>query len=631
MKNQIEIKEEKEKSDNEILNNNNDNEKEKNKIKELNNCLELLENQKKELSNQLLSSKDKIQEMKIKINDLENQIKINKIKPNELQKNEKNNNNSNQNEPSQNEIKLIEKIKELNNKNQVLENNIIQLQLELNNVNNKNNKLNNYFSKERNESAELRKKTRSSSSDVIINNKLEEFRKTYQEHMKEKNIEIKDLKQENIELKNKLEKTEETRNNIKLKESEIFLKSEEYENKIKFLEERKNYYENIINDLKEKIRNLENINNILKKEKENIIQDKKLEFSIIKGEYESTKKELEEYKNRINNDHSYLSNNINDFPDFSPETHIIICDKNYNNLQWFLLGPKEINIKTLNLYNNLCWIEKPKIINELDKYNKFISEMDEENQRIKNTIMKLEEKDNIINNLTIQIKKLNKSKQNNTLNEGELSFKSEPFNKKNHTKISGENYLNFSSFSYLNKDKGNNNTVIVEGIPLEKFNLVLKKLNDSEKRNQLLQEDYLKLKRDINEKKHFENNLSFIHEKNNSDFIDEEVQEVVSEISEEKITKKSDKNVIPERLNIIKESDDNNLNFNEELYNTKNQLILIKSLYKDLENTFQKIKNEIQSFFTNLIVKQNEIEQVKNILSLLNFKKNEINNIIYNK
>ena len=40
------------------------------------------------------------------------------------------------------------------------------------------------------------------------------------------------------------------------------------------------------------------------------------------------------------------------------------------------------NIKTVNDYQDLFWIEKTKIINDLNKYNKFISEMNEENQRI---------------------------------------------------------------------------------------------------------------------------------------------------------------------------------------------------------------------------------------------------------
>ena len=73
------------------------------------------------------------------------------------------------------------------------------------------------------------------------------------------------------------------------------------------------------------------------------------------------------------------------------------------------------NIKTVNDYQDLFWIEKTKIINDLDKYNKFISEIDEENQRIQNTILKIEEKDNIINQLNIQIKKLNKIYQSSSM------------------------------------------------------------------------------------------------------------------------------------------------------------------------------------------------------------------------
>ena len=95
-----------------------------------------------------------------------------------------------------------------------------------------------------------------------------------------------------------------------------------------------------------------------------------------------------------------------------------------------------------------------------------------------------------------------------------------------------------SGFSCLNKDKNNNkkddnNIKGTEGIPIEKLNLVLKKLNDSEKRYQKLQEENIKLKRNIQEKQNIENNIILINEKKNSGFIVDDVEGVDNEISDE--------------------------------------------------------------------------------------------------
>jgi chromosome segregation ATPase len=320
-----------------------------------------------------------------------------------------------------------------------------------------------------------------------------------------------------------------------------------------------------------------------------------------------------------------FSSSRSNIPLYSPETHLILCDKNYNNLQWYLLAPKEINIKTVNSYHDLFWIEKTKIINDLNKYNKFISEMDEENQRIQNTISKIEEKDNIINQLNIQIKKLNKIYHSSTMPEGDISIKSDILSiKKN------KSQEEITGFSYLNKDSNHNkeddnNKKVIEGIPIEKLNLVLKQLNDSERRYQKLQEDNIKLKRRVNEKNNIEN--SIINEKNNSEFIDDDVEGVISEISDDK---KNNKNKNEKNIHNLKKLDNMNSNINEELNNTKNQLILIKSLFRELDTKYKAIKSEIKKLFSGMIFKKNEIEIVNNILSLLDFNNQEINEIINN-
>ena len=509
--------------------------------------------------------------MKIKINELENEIKFLKNQKINSPKKENISQVNNSTEPSKNEIILIEKNKELIQINQVLENKLLKLQFELNNLTNKNNKLKNQISKEKKLSEESDKiKIRNFSSDHCLNNKIQKFKKTHQQQLEEKINEINDLNQEIFGLKKQIEKNEENNNIIVLKEKEILSKSEENELKIRFFEERKSYYENNLNELKEKNKNLEKKNKELKNKLEKYEEDKKVEINIIQGEYELIKKELDKLKNEKQN---LDNNNINE--NYSPETHIIICDKNYNNLQWFLLAPKQTNLQTLNKYDNLFWIEKIKMKN-LDKYNKFISEMDEENQRIKNTIAKLEEKDNIINNLNIQLNNLNKIRNTNSIPEGETSFKSE-INKKNKIVLQKNSSFDLAGISILNKEN-TNNTMINEGIPIEKFNLVLNKLNDSERRNQKLQQDNLRLLKNINEK-------------NKSEFIDEEIQKGGLN---KKGKNNNDKNLLlSERIEYKKHDDD--LNFNQEFINYQNHLNLLKNLYRELENKVQKIKEIIRN------------------------------------
>ena len=585
-------------------NKNKENSNEKiNKVIELQKLNEELEKEKKELNNQILTSNNKIQEMKIKINELENEIKFLKNQKINSPKKENISQVNNLTEPSKNEIILIEKNKELIQINQVLENKLLKLQFELNNLTNKNNKLKNQFSKEKKLSEESDKiKIRNFSSDHCLN-RLQKFKKTHQQQLEEKINEINDLNQEIFGLKKQIEKNEENNNIIVLKEKEILSKSEENELKIRFFEERKSYYENNLNELKEKNKNLENNNKELKNKLEKYEEDKKIEINIIQGEYELIKKELDKLKNEKQN---LDNNNINE--NYSPETHTIICDKNYNNLQWFLLAPKQTNLQTLNKYDNLFWIEKIKMKN-LEKYNKFISEMDEENQRIKNTIAKLEEKDNIINNLNIQLNNLNKIRNTNSIPEGETSFKSE-INKKNKIVFQKNSSFDLNGISILNKEN-TNNTMINEGIPIEKFNLVLNKLNDSERRNQKLQQDNLRLLKNINEK-------------NKSEFIDEEIQKGGLN---EKGKNNNDKNLLlSERIEYKKHDDD--LNFNQEFINYQNHLNLLKNLYRELENKVQKIKEIIRNLFSNIIFKTNEIEIAKNILLILDFKNEEIIQIL---
>ena len=94
------------------------------------------------------------------------------------------------------------------------------------------------------------RKSKEISNKDILNLKLEEYKKSHQEKLEEKMNEINDLNLEIIELKNKIDINEENRNSVLSKENEILIKTDEYESKIKFLEDRKSFYEKTINDLK---------------------------------------------------------------------------------------------------------------------------------------------------------------------------------------------------------------------------------------------------------------------------------------------------------------------------------------------------------------------------------------------
>ena len=127
--------------------------------------------------------------------------------------------------------------------------------------------------------------------------------------------------------------------------------------------------------------------------------------------------------------------------------------------------------------NNFIWAEKNSLEN-LDTFNSYKTEVEEENKKIIQNISKLEEKDEIINKLTYKIRQL--EKQNNTSED----FKS---------------------------TSGNS-------VPLDKFNKLLIQLNELEEKFNKLQKENLTLKKnkknkkkkDKKEKKNNDNNDYYI-------------------------------------------------------------------------------------------------------------------------
>ena len=139
---------------------------------------------------------------------------------------------------------------------------------------------------------------------------------------------------------------------------------------------------------------------------------------------------IEKLQAKINELEKKINNNIF----FSKkDDYIILSEKNYKTLKWFLLT-KKININNLN-YENTFWTNKENVDKELIKnLNLEISNSDEE-KMIMNYLKKLEEKENIISKLQLKIKNMEK---NMGLNMSNKNMRSKSSNTKNILKNNNE-------------------------------------------------------------------------------------------------------------------------------------------------------------------------------------------------
>ena len=313
-----------------------------------------------------------------------------------------------------------------------------------------------------------------------------------------------------------------------------------------------------------------------------------IEISIYKSEFKNLKKEKEElkYKNK---------NNQEDIKKYSPQNYNILCDKNYEKLQWFLLIPKDVEFN--NDYDELIWVQK-KNLDNLEKFNKFESEDDIQNKAIINNVKKLEQKEDIISKLKY---KLNLYEKNS---------------------------------NFINDINNNNINKIDCGISLDKYNKVLNELNNTEEKLKLLQQENKKLKQiingDIKKNKKFENTEGSYNIGYNKKY---EIQ--TKEEGENDEDKKENEN----KINTI-ESEDNNEQENEtenfsesnteinelrnELENTKIELRKLANQYKNLENKLKILKEACSNYLIKINIPKKYKNEIKEILKLFEFSENEI-------
>ena len=302
---------------------------------------------------------------------------------------------------------------------------------------------------------------------------------TKKNEINELNNKIDELTKTNNSLLNKLDTIELSKKNLEQEKTNLLLKIKKLED---FSENKKiiitNSDEEPIEDFSdiieeqssenEKEKNLVQENNKLQ-EKINILQselnkkilnendkNRKLSRNAGNNEYENCVdfdpiNRIKKEKNNSNNNMSELKmkedlieklqakinelekkNNNNIF--FSKkDDYIVLSEKNYKTLKWFLLT-KKININNLN-YENTFWTNKENVDKELIKnLNLEISNTDEE-KMIMNYLKKLEEKENIISKLQLKIKNMEK---NMGLNMSNKNMRSKSSNTKNILKNNNE-------------------------------------------------------------------------------------------------------------------------------------------------------------------------------------------------
>ena len=319
--------------------------------------------------------------------------------------------------------------------------------------------------------------------------------------------------------------------------------------------------------------------------------DKKIEISIYKNEFGDLKKENEELKVKLN------ENNIKIY---SSEEYNILCDKNYKNLQWFLLIPKTNEFS--NTYENLIWVPRKKILN-IEKFNDFESENDTRNKLLLDNYSKLEQKEEIISKLKYKIDCYEKIINNNS------------------------------------KDQQNNN-IDINNIEIEKMNNILNQLNNAEEKLKILQKENIQLKEELSKinksikkskSKKTSDSYKLGYDKNYEIVIDNNDNNNIKEVEKEENNEEDENYEEEEEEEDDDESESIINDLRNELEKTKIDLDTAVNKYKNLENKF----NELKENFSNLLIKMKIPKKYKDetakILKLLEFTDHEIIFIIDKK
>ena len=572
-----------------------------------------LENSNKELEKQLNEIKIKYMELISKEQNKEDNIKelLTKITSNEIEIKERNekinilsNNLTKANESINSykikisELEQIIKNKdiEINKKDEEIENNKVKNEEYINNFNNKEIVFKKEIDKKDNENKTLK------------NN----FLQLKNEFDKVNNLRINDFNNINKLYKN-LQISKEENNNLTNQNLELIekIKTIEESNKIKY------------NEIKTEN---DNLNKIISQLNENLTKsNEELKSLILKNEEnEKTLKEKElEIKNLEDVSRALLDKQKNYLEEkdkneyISPDTHYIISKKVYNQLTWYLVSIFNPNDKTIsndkiNNYNNYKWVTGLIISkNQLKKYN--VIENGESQQS--------EQKEEKLYNLNINNKKLKDKNQNKSTSVKDKKILFGKFND------NGDKFQ-------LNKSNSNKTVINIENRHNDEENsLISKIINYYENRELDYEKKISELEAQIRNTEELQlqtNSIKGISIENESDFIDFNIsggENMIKYLKEKKILKKKDKDDDEDILNDIP----GNESALDEVKGLQFMNKYLKKDNKEKDKKFYNLSQKVEELIKNLNYDSKMNPQISEILQLIGYSQDKIENIIKNK
>ena len=590
---------------------------------------------------------NKIEELNLAIESKENEIKKYKNENSILKSFTKTNKNNQKDEDDSEKQKIDEEIEKLKNENQnildekrslednfkkllsdnknkeiqldsknseikILENSIKELEEQVKELQMKNiQKIYNEQNSVKNEEEESRNiKKNLLEADTDKNN---EIISQLKEEIKEKENEIEYLKIEIQELKSKIEDNEDNYIDSSLKNSELNDKyNTALEEKVKFLTERNEYYQKLYDEDKIKLQNLENINNNLKKENEELKNNKnfeKIEEKEESGSFHSNRDEIKEEENEQNETKKYSVKNYN-----------VLCDKIYGELKWYLLSRKKEDIpneddEKLN-YEDLFWVPKINII-DIDEYPESNNENEikkiEPDKKISNKIYKSEihlnrEKEISFSNISFNNNsdEINKNKQNSNNNSSSLKRGS---------------IFSLGNGNIINDDNSNDYNKLMEKFKstLEKLNITEDKYIKLQKKNNELKEKIAK----INKKSNNNIKISISDDSNNFSNTND-----IGKLSIVDNNFEAEGDIIGKLNNRDIREQEYYESITIELEATKNQLKVVKEIFKEMEKKFETVKKICENLFSRITLTKKEKEEFKILLKVMDFTDEQIALII---
>ena len=573
-----------------------------------------LENSNKELEKQLNEIKIKYMELISKEQNKEDNIKelLSKITSNEIEIKERN---EKINILSNDLTKVNESINSYKIKISDLEQIIKNKDIEINkkDVEIENNKLKNEeFINNFNENVKIELKKEIDKKDNENKTLKNNFLQLKNEFDKVNNLRINDFNNINKLYKN-LKITEEENNNLKNQNLELIekIKTIEESNKIKY------------NEIKTENDNLNKINSQLN---ENLTKsNEELKTLILKNEEnEKTLKEKElEIKNLEDVSRALLDKQKNYLEEkdkneyISPDTHYIISKKVYNQLTWYLVSIFNPNDKTIsndkiNNYNNYKWVTGLTISkNQLKKYN--VIENGESQQS--------EQKEEKLYNLNINNKKLKDKNQNKSTSVKDKKILFGKFND------NGDKFQ-------LNKSNSNKNVINIENRHNDEENsLISKIINYYENRELDYEKKISELEAQIRNTEELQlqtNSIKGISIENESDFIDFNIsggENMIKYLKEKKILKKKDKDDDEDILNDIP----GNESALDEVKGLQFMNKYLKKDNKEKDKKFYNLSQKVEELIKNLNYDSKMNPQISEILQLIGYSQDKIENIIKNK